>query len=95
MLALTVALSGATGPDAALEVVKETLTAASSVAVGEGSRDDKLVSLRAVARDMLDTRAMGRKAIGEVLAAQPPEQQEEYFELFDHVIVRAYLWPRT
>ena len=25
------------------------------------------------------------------LAAQTPEKQEEYFELFDHVIVRAYL----
>jgi phospholipid transport system substrate-binding protein len=44
-----------------------------------------------VARDILDTRAMGRRAIGDVLAAQPPEKQEEYLDLFDHVMVRAYL----
>jgi phospholipid transport system substrate-binding protein len=34
---------------------------------------------------------MGRRAIGDVLAAQPAERQEEYFDLFDQLIVRAYL----
>jgi ABC-type transporter MlaC component len=34
---------------------------------------------------------MGRRAIGDVLAAQPPAQQKEYLELFDTLIVRAYL----
>jgi phospholipid transport system substrate-binding protein len=90
-LVLSLALQGATGPDAALEAVKTTLSEARVVANGQGTRDEKLVSLREVARDMLDTRAMGRRAIGDVLGEQPPEQQEEYLELFDHVIVRAYL----
>lgn len=75
----------------ALAVVKKTLDAALKVAGGGGTRDEKLVSLRSVARDILDTRAMGRLAMGDVLAAQPPERQQEYFELFDHLIVRAYL----
>ena len=29
--------------------------------------------------------------MGDLLAAQPPQQQEEYLELFDHLMVRAYL----
>jgi phospholipid transport system substrate-binding protein len=93
VLALVLALAalGAAAPEAALEVVRETLAAAREVANGEGTRDEKLDSLRGVARGILDTRAMGIRAGGEALAAQPPELQEEYFELFDHVIVRAYL----
>ena len=90
-LLLLPVLLGAAPEDEALEVVKETLAAARAAVTGEGTRDEKLVSLRAVAREMLDTRAMGRRALGAVLATQTPEQQEEYFELFDHVIVRAYL----
>lgn len=90
-LALALSLQGAAGPDAALESVKETLSAAHDAVTGDGTREEKLASLRAVARLMLDTRAMGRRAIGDVLEAQPPDQQAEYLELFDHVIVRAYL----
>lgn len=91
VLVLALTSMGAAGEEAALEVVRETLAAAREVANGEGTRDEKLESLRGVARDILDTRAMGRRAGGEALAAQSPELQEEYYELFDHVIVRAYL----
>ena len=91
MLVLAPALLGAAPADEALAVVKKTLAAALEIVRAGGTRDEKLVSLRAVARDMLDTRAMGRRAMGDVLAAQPPQQQEEYLELFDHLIVRAYL----
>jgi phospholipid transport system substrate-binding protein len=72
-------------------VVREILDSALEIVRGEGTRDEKLVTLRTVARDILDTRAMGRRAMGHALAAQPPAQQEEYLELFDHLIVRAYL----
>jgi phospholipid transport system substrate-binding protein len=85
------AATDAAGSGQALAVVKKTLDAALVVAGGEGTRDEKLVSLRGVAADFLDTRAMGRRAIGDVLAAQPPEQQQEYLELFDQLMVRAYL----
>src|SRR5262245_38510886 len=91
MLVLAPALVGAAASDEAVAAVKKTLTAALDVARAGGTQDEKLVALRALAREMLDTRAMGRRAIGDALAAQPPKQQEEYFELFDQLIVRAYL----
>src|SRR5262249_26814451 len=72
-------------------VVRKTLDAALEVVHADGTPDEKLASLRAVARDILDTRAMGRRAIGDVLATQPPARQDEYLELFDQLIVRAYL----
>jgi phospholipid transport system substrate-binding protein len=91
VLVLAPTLMGAATSDGAVAVVKKALDAALAVARAGGSRDENLVALRAVARDILDTRAMGRRAMGNVLAAQPPEQQEAYLELFDQLIVRAYL----
>lgn len=90
-LVLMPALSGATASDDALAVVKETLTAARKIVDAGGTRDDKLASLRSLARNMLDLPAMGRRAMGDVLAKQPPPQQQEYLELFGDVMVRAYL----
>lgn len=90
VLGLAPALLGAAS-DEAVAVVRKTLDAALEVVRTDRTRDEKLDSLRAVARDILDTRAMGRRAIGDVLSKQPPQQQEEYLELFDQLIVRAYL----
>lgn len=90
LVAATAATATATA-DGALDAVRASLGAAGSVVRGGGTRDEKLESLRHVARDLLDTRAMGRRAIGDELESQPAERQEEYYELFDHVIVRAYL----
>jgi phospholipid transport system substrate-binding protein len=91
LLVLAPAPSGATAVEDAVAAVRKNLTAALDVARAGGARDEQLAALRAVARDFLDTRAMGRRAIGNALAAQPPAQQEEYLQLFDHLIVRAYL----
>jgi phospholipid transport system substrate-binding protein len=91
VLMLAPALGGAAAPEDAVTAVRKTLGAALEIAGKSGTRDEKLVSLRAVARDILDTRAMGRRAIGDVLAAQRPEQQAEFFDLFDQLMVRAYL----
>lgn len=77
--------------DEALDAVKKALAVAREVARGGGTRDEKLGKLQDVARRILDTRAMGRRAIGDALAAQPAEKQEEYFNLFDRLMVRAYL----
>jgi phospholipid transport system substrate-binding protein len=74
-----------------LEPVRATLARARKVVLAETSRDEQLAALHALARDLLDTRAMGRRALGPTLAQQPAEQQEEFFELFDEFIVRAYL----
>ena len=90
-LLLAPALTGTAAPDGAVAVVKKSLDAALAVTHAGGSRDESLASLRAVARGILDTRTMGRRAMGNVLAAQPPEQQEAYLELFDQLIVRTYL----
>jgi phospholipid transport system substrate-binding protein len=88
---LAAAVMGAATPDGAVAAVKKTLDAALAIARSGGSHDDNLTALRAAARDILDTRAMGRRAMGNVLAAQPPEQQQAYLELFDQLILRAYL----
>jgi phospholipid transport system substrate-binding protein len=90
-LVLAPALSATAPANEAVAVVKKTLDAALATARAGGTRDENLAALRAVARDILDTRAMGRRAMGDVLAAQPRGQQEEYLELFDEVLVRAYL----
>jgi len=90
-LVLGPALMGAAASDGAVAAVKKSLDAALEVARAGGNRDETLVALRAVARDILDTRAMGRRALGDVFAAQPPEQQVAYLELFDQLMVRAYL----
>jgi phospholipid transport system substrate-binding protein len=90
-LVLAPTLVAAAPPEDPVAVVKRTLDAALAIANASGTRDENLASLRAVARDILDTHAMGRRAMGDVLAAQPAEQQAEYLDLFDEVIVRAYL----
>jgi phospholipid transport system substrate-binding protein len=74
-----------------VEAVRRTLRAAKATVEGEGDRDAKLALLREVARSLFDTRAMRQSAVGDVLVRQPEAQQEEFFELFDAFIVRAYL----
>ena len=81
----------AAAPEEPVAAVKRTLDAALAIAQASGSRDENLAALRTVARGFLDTQAMGRRAIGDALAAQPKEQQAEYLALFDELIVRAYL----
>jgi phospholipid transport system substrate-binding protein len=91
VLATPTLLRAAAPPEEAVAVVRKTLDAALAIVHAGGTRDQTLASLRGVARDVLDTRAMGRRAMGDVLAAQPPDQQEAYLRLFDELFVRAYL----
>jgi phospholipid transport system substrate-binding protein len=92
-LALVVALglASAPAPDAALEAVRVTLADAEIVVVGEGTRDEKLASLHQLAQQLLDARAMGRRVIGSRLDARPAAEREEFLQLFEELIVRAYL----
>ncbi len=90
LLALPMLLAAAFGADA-VAAVKKTLDAASAIARSGGTREEHLAALRTVAKDILDTRAMGRRAMGDALGAQPPDQQAAYLDLFDQLIVRAYL----
>jgi phospholipid transport system substrate-binding protein len=73
------------------EAVRQTLTRVMSVAQSEGARDQKLAALEDEARRLMDTDAMGRRALGHELSQQPPELQREFLDLFDAVIVRRYL----
>jgi phospholipid transport system substrate-binding protein len=87
-LPLLLAPVAAEGPQAP---VRATLARAQKVVSSDASRDDQLTALHALARDFLDTRDMGRRALGGRLATQPVGQQEEFHDLFDEFIVRAYL----
>jgi len=46
--------------------------------------------LRELARQLVDTHAMGRRAIGASFSEKTAAQQEEFLRLFDELIVRAY-----
>src|SRR5262245_9952693 len=81
----------ASPPQDAVALVRKALDGAAAIAKRGGDRNESLAALRSAVREILDTKAMGRRAIGDVLAAQPPEQQAEYLDLFDEVIVHAYL----
>jgi phospholipid transport system substrate-binding protein len=84
-------LRAATPAEDAAAAVRRTLDAALATAAAQKTRDENLTALRTVARDFLDTKAMGRRAIGDKLSAQPPAEQAEYLDLFDELLVRAYL----
>jgi len=74
--------------------VRRALDAALATATGQKSRDENLAALRTVAHDFLDTKTMGRRAIGEVLSAQPPAQQAEYLDLAVRQAVGRFGWLR-
>jgi phospholipid transport system substrate-binding protein len=78
-------------PGGAVAAVRDTLTKASAVVASADSREQKLAALHELARHLMDTREMGRKAIGPRLAEQPAARREEFLSLFDELIVRSYL----
>jgi phospholipid transport system substrate-binding protein len=75
----------------AMAAVRETLAKARAVVLTNDSHEQKLAALHELARHLMDTREMGRRAIGPKLAEQSPAQQEEFLKLFDELIVRSYL----
>jgi phospholipid transport system substrate-binding protein len=78
-------------PGGAVGVVRDTLAKARTIVLTDESHDQKLEALHELARHLMDTRAMGRRAIGPRLAEQPEAKQEEFLKLFDQLIVRSYL----
>jgi len=73
------------------QVVQGALARAREISADDLDKEAKLDQLRGVARELFDTRAMGRRAIGPVLDEQGTAAQQEFLELFDEFIVRAYL----
>jgi phospholipid transport system substrate-binding protein len=90
-LALVLATLGAAPSDDPLPVVRQALASAKHLVASEGTREEKLESLRELARELVDSQAMGRRALQRVLSAQEPKAQREFFDLFGEFIVRAYL----
>jgi phospholipid transport system substrate-binding protein len=83
-----VAAASAQGP---LQAVSSILAQTSAIIESDAARNTKIASLQDVARQLLDTRTRGRRALGRELAEQPPELQEEFLLLFDELLVRAWL----
>ena len=75
----------------AVGAVRDTLAKARAVVLTDDSHEQKVAALHELARHLMDTREMGRKAIGPRLDEQPAAKQEEFFNLFDELIVRSYL----
>ncbi|MGH7786775.1 MAG: MlaC/ttg2D family ABC transporter substrate-binding protein [Candidatus Binatia bacterium] len=84
-------LAAAASGDAATATVRDALQKATAVSSTERTRDDQLEALRALARELVDTRAMGQRALGGTFDSCTAGQQEEFLRLFDELIVRAYL----
>lgn len=78
-------------PQGPTATVRAALGKASMVGAGGKTRDEQLESLRAVARELVDTRTMGRRAIGSAFATCTELQQQEFLRLFDELFVRSYL----
>jgi ABC-type transporter MlaC component len=87
----TAAHGDVAAPGEAVGAVRDTLDKARAVVLTDQSHEQKLAALHELARHLMDTREMGRKAIGPRLAEQPAAKQEEFFNLFDELIVRSYL----
>lgn len=88
---LVLPLLGIASPNGAGRAVDATLARARVIVLEEGDRTEKLLRLRSLAGELLDTRAMGHRAFGRELAKRPKAQREEFLELFDALIIRAYL----
>lgn len=93
VLAALAAAAPGFGQDAVgpTDTVRRTLDQASSIAAAGKNRDEQLAGVRALARQLVDTRAIGRRAIGSPFTSWTPAQQEEFLQLFDEMFVRAYL----
>ncbi len=90
-LALAALALRAAAAETPLDTVRLHLDHASAVMAGPGVRNAKLAALHAMARELLDTRAMGHRALGPRLSKESPATRQEFLRLFDAIIVRAWL----
>jgi ABC-type transporter MlaC component len=91
LLATLVLALGSKPDDPATSAVRVTLVRAEEVAALEATRAKKLEMLRSLSREMFDTTAMAKFAIGDAINSRSVAEREEFFEIFDVFIVRAYL----
>lgn len=67
------------------------LHASNKIVTGPGDRDAKLVQLKVLLRDFLDTDALGTRSMGPHLDEVTAEQRQRFLELFRDLFVRTYV----
>jgi ABC-type transporter MlaC component len=90
----TASLAGAAtsyAPGGPMEKTRTILQASNKIVTGPGSRDEKLVKLKELLRDFLDTDALGRQSMGKHLDGVTPAQQARFLDLFRDLFVRTYV----
>jgi len=70
---------------------QEILQSSNVIVTGPGDRDAKLVELKVLLRDFLDTDALGRRSMGKHLEGVSPAQEERFLSLFRDLFVRTYV----
>ena len=70
---------------------QQILQSSNAIVTGPGDRDAKLVKLKVLLRDFLDTDALGRRSMGKHLEGVTPEQQARFLSLFRDLFVRTYV----
>lgn len=74
-----------------METTQKVMASSNRIVTGEGDRDAKLVSLKELLRDFLDTDALGRQSMGKNLEGRTPEQEARFYDLFRDLFVRTYV----
>lgn len=89
---LALLCTGAAAPGTgATATVRDALQQATAVSSTDQPREQQLEGLRILARGLVDTKAMGQRALGSAYAERTAAEQQEFLRLFDELIVRAYL----
>jgi len=70
---------------------QEILQSSNTIVTGPGDRDAKLIKLKVLLRDFLDTDALGRRSMGKHLEGVSPEQEARFLSLFRDLFVRTYV----
>jgi phospholipid transport system substrate-binding protein len=91
LLLLSASAVCAAPDDSPTATVRTALDRAAAISASGATGDARLDALRPVARDLVDTRPMGQRALGAAFAKATPAQQEEFLSLFAELFIRSYL----
>jgi phospholipid transport system substrate-binding protein len=80
--------SPAAGP---LAVTRDALERSNAIVRSGGDRKEKLLALRDLLRDFLDTEALARLAAGKHLDGRSPAETAEFLDLFREMFIRTYV----
>jgi phospholipid transport system substrate-binding protein len=72
-------------------LTRSVLEQSNAIVRGSGDRKQKLLALRDLLRDFLDTEALARLAAGKHLEGRGPEETAEFLRLFRELFIRTYV----